>query len=55
MCLDYNIEEKQLLSVFRQYRNDINIYTEDCAKDKSFYELLIDCDILWRGWFQRNN
>jgi len=40
MCLDYNIEEKQLLSVFRQYRNDINIYTEDCAKDKSFYELL---------------
>lgn len=40
MDLEYNIEEKKLLSVFHQYRNDINIYTEDCEKDKAFYEIL---------------
>ena len=40
MDLEYNIEEKKLLSIFYQYRNDINIYTEDCTKDKAFYETL---------------
>lgn len=40
MGLEYNGEEKQLLSVFHQFRNDINIYTEDCEKDKAFYEIL---------------
>ena len=38
MGLEYNIEERQLVSLFHQYRNDINIYTEDCDKDKAFYE-----------------
>lgn len=37
MGLEYNFEERQLVSVFHQYRNDINIYTEDCEKDKAFY------------------
>lgn len=40
MGLEYNSEERQLLSVFHQFRNDINIYTEDCEKDKAFYEIL---------------
>ena len=41
MGLEYNFDEKQLVSVFHQYRNDINIYTEDCDKDKSFYKQLL--------------
>lgn len=41
MGLEYNLDEKQLVSVFHQYRNDINIYTEDCDKDKSFYQQLL--------------
>lgn len=52
MGLEYNFDEKQLVSVFHQYRNDINIYTEDCDKDKSFYQQLLgrlmdntDCQI----------
>lgn len=40
MGLEYNGEERQLLSVFHQFRNDLNIYTEDCKKDKAFYEIL---------------
>ena len=40
MGLEYNGEERQLLSVFHQFRNDLNIYTEDCDKDKAFYEIL---------------
>lgn len=52
MGLEYNFEERQLVSVFHQYRNDINIYTEDCEKDKAFYQQLFgrlmkntDCQI----------
>ena len=52
MGLEYNLDEKQLVSVFHQYRNDINIYTEDCDKDKAFYQQLLgrlmnntDCQI----------
>lgn len=40
MGLEYNVEESQLLSVFHQFRNDLNIYTEDCEKDKAFYKIL---------------
>ena len=40
--IEYNTEVTQLTSVFTQFRNSINIYTEDKDKDKQFYVKLID-------------
>lgn len=37
MGLSYSEESKALVSVFKEYRNSINIYTEDTADDKEFY------------------
>lgn len=37
MGLQYSDDSKALVSVFTQYRNTINIYTEDEGKDKNFY------------------
>ena len=33
-------ESRRLASTFRNYRNDIDIYTEDNEKDKEFYKVL---------------
>lgn len=49
--IEYPSEAKQLTSVFTQYRNSINIYTEDNDKDKKFYvtllkRLLQDTDVV---------
>lgn len=38
--LDFSSEVKRLVSTFLTYRNDIDIYTEDEAKDKEFYKAL---------------
>ena len=38
--LTYNKETKRLISTFKQYRNDIEIYTEDENKDREFYRIL---------------
>ena len=51
MELQYSDESKSLISVFTQYRNSINIYTEDENKDKNFYvqlfkRLLADTDCI---------
>ena len=51
MKIDRGKEGRQLESVFYEYRNSINIYTEDCDKDKKFYvtlfkRLLSDTDIV---------
>ena len=40
MGLSYSEESQALVSVFKEYRNTINIYTEDTADDKEFYTLL---------------
>ena len=40
MGLEFSIEQKQVSSVFKKYRNTIDIYTEDEEKDKEFYKLL---------------
>lgn len=40
MGLDFSVENKQLSSVFKEYRNSVDIYTEDNYKDKEFYSLL---------------
>lgn len=41
MGLEFSLEQKQLTSVFKRYRNSIDIYTEDKEADKIFYiELL---------------
>lgn len=51
MGIDFSTEVRQASTVFTQYRNTINIYTEDCGKDKKFYvtlfkRLLNDTDII---------
>lgn len=38
--ITYNKETKRLISTFKQYRNDIDIYTEDENKDREFYRVL---------------
>lgn len=38
--IEYTSEASQLRSVFTQFRNSINIYTEDEEKDKKFYKTL---------------
>ncbi len=48
--LDFSTEVRQAATVFTEYRNTIDIYTEDCEKDKEFYvklikRLLSDTDI----------
>ena len=42
MALEFSIEQKQLTTVFKDYRNDIEIYTEDNDKDKGFYIRLLN-------------
>lgn len=39
--LEYTDESKRLVSTFLQYRNDIDIYTEDGPKSKEFYKVLM--------------
>jgi hypothetical protein len=41
MGIDFSTEVRQASTVFTQYRNTINIYTEDCDKDKKFYVTLL--------------
>jgi len=41
MGLEYSPEVKQVTSVFKEYRNDIDIYTEDKNEDKAFYVSLL--------------
>jgi len=38
--LSYNQESKRLVATFKQYRNDIDIFTEDENKDREFYSVL---------------
>jgi hypothetical protein len=38
--IQYNQETKRLVSTFKQYRNDIDIYTEDEEKDREFYKVI---------------
>lgn len=38
--IQFNQETKRLVSTFKQYRNDIDIYTEDEEKDREFYKVL---------------
>lgn len=38
MSLDYSLKVKQVVPVFKEYRNTIDIYTEDGEKDKEFYK-----------------
>lgn len=40
MGLEFSAEQEQVASLFTSYRNDIDIYTEDEAKDKAFYKKL---------------
>ena len=37
MALEFSTEVRQAATVFTEYRNSIDIYTEDCDKDKEFY------------------
>lgn len=51
MALEFSPEVRQTAAVFTEYRNTIDIYTEDCEKDKQFYvklmnRLLADTDIV---------
>ena len=41
MKLQYNSEQRRLLSKFKEYRNNIDVYTEDEQKDKEFYARLL--------------
>lgn len=48
--LEFSTELKQVATVFKEYKNSIDIYTEDKIEDKAFYEqllkrLLSDTDI----------
>ena len=38
--VQYSLSAKRLYSIFFQYRNDIDIYTEDEEKDREFYRCL---------------
>lgn len=49
--MDFSLETRQAATVFTEYRNTIDIYTEDCEKDKEFYvkflkRLLADTDVV---------
>ena len=51
MALEFSTETRQAATVFTEYRNTIDIYTEDCDKDKEFYvkllkRLMEDTDII---------
>lgn len=51
MALEFSTETRQAATVFTRYRNTIDIYTEDCDKDKEFYvkllkRLMEDTDII---------
>lgn len=41
MDLEFNTEQKQVSAVFKQYRNTIDVYTEDKIEDKAFYVNLL--------------
>ena len=41
MALEFSTETRQAATVFTEYRNSIDIYTEDCDKDKEFYKKLL--------------
>lgn len=41
MGLDFSLEQQQISTIFKQYRNTINIYTEDKIEDKQFYIRLL--------------
>ena len=41
MSLEFSTETRLAASVFKEYRNVIDIYTEDCEKDKEFYIKLL--------------
>lgn len=50
IMLEFSTELKQVATVFKEYKNSIDIYTEDKIEDKAFYEqllkrLLSDTDI----------
>jgi len=40
--LELSDEPKRLVSTFKTYRNDIDIYTEDNPQDKEFYKVLFE-------------
>ena len=42
MALEFSPEVRQTAAVFTEYRNTIDIYTEDCEKDKQFYVKLMN-------------
>ncbi|MBQ9231092.1 MAG: DUF4435 domain-containing protein [Prevotella sp.] len=42
MALEFSPEVRQTAAVFTEYRNSIDIYTEDCVKDKPFYVKLMN-------------
>lgn len=42
MALEFSTETRQAATVFTEYRNSIDIYTEDCDKDKEFYVKLLN-------------
>lgn len=42
MRLEYKPEIRQVSSIFKEYRNTIDIYTEDEDKDKEFYKNLLN-------------
>lgn len=51
MALEFSLETRQAATVFTEFRNTIDIYTEDCDKDKEFYvkllkRLLADTDVV---------
>lgn len=51
MPLEFSTETRQAATVFTEYRNTIDIYTEDCEKDKEFYvkllkRLMADSDVI---------
>lgn len=51
MALEYNPEVVLATTIFKEYRNSIDIYTEDCEKDKEFYlqilqKLLSDTNVV---------
>lgn len=51
MGLEFSLEQQQVSTIFKQYRNAINIYTEDKIEDKQFYirllqRILVDTDVI---------
>ena len=41
MDTEFSTEVKQVAAVFKEYRNSIDIYTEDKEEDKAFYVTLL--------------